>query len=95
MRLYPVYGVVIGLLWTGSLWADPPDWCAQYGRIAFDVAAGRELGITRTTALAEANRIGAGEETRKTFQAIIEALYANPWSPEQARTYFEGACRGR
>ena len=86
---------MIGLLWTGPLWAGPPDWCAQYGRIAFEVAAGREQGIARTTALAEANRIGSGEETRKTFRAIIEAIYANPWSPEQSRTYFEEARHGR
>ncbi len=96
MRVFPVYGVIIGLLWTGPSWAGGEWSCTDLGAAAQVGRHLRELGadIRRV----EARTVGPVEralpaERQAALRAAERIGYFSSDSPEATRAAVEALCR--
>jgi len=92
MRVFPVYGVIIGLLWTGPSWAGG-DFCVAHGRMVGAVAKARAAGATEAAIRAALLTPQTPEVVRGLVDTNITRVYASADAPEIQAAKAEAVCR--
>lgn len=83
---------MIGLLWTGPLWAGE-DFCVAHGKMVRTLAETRAKGATEAEVRAAILTPQTPEAVRILLDSNIRLVYASAESPEALAAKAETACR--
>lgn len=97
MRFLPVYGVLIGLFWTGTGGAGPDEagaaFCAAHGRMVRALADARANGTPEAAVRAALLTPHTPPAVRILMEDNIRRVYASTEPPDVLAARAEAVCR--